>query len=78
MHIYRLIPRKKHVYVVCDRERSEKPQKVTQWSGVKNGKSSKKTKLSSYQSIDKNHFKVHVKFEVVSSIPFTRKINFKK
>jgi hypothetical protein len=30
MHIYRLIPSNKHLYVVCDRERSEKPIKSDQ------------------------------------------------
>ncbi|SAM09261.1 hypothetical protein [Absidia glauca] len=30
MYIYRLIPRIMHVYVVCDRKRSEKPPKCDQ------------------------------------------------
>jgi hypothetical protein len=47
--------------------------KATHWSGIKNGKSSKKFRLSRYQSLDKKHFRVHVKFEVGLSILFTRK-----
>jgi hypothetical protein len=50
-------------------------QKATDWSGVKSDKPSKEIKLSWYQSIYKNHFWVHVKFEVGLSIPFTRKLS---
>jgi hypothetical protein len=54
------------------------PPKATNWSGIKNGKSSKEIKLSWYQSIDKEHFWDYVKFEVGLSIPFTRKMGSKK
>jgi hypothetical protein len=54
------------------------PQKVTDWSGTKKWKTSKKIRLSRYQSIDKIHFWVYVKFEVGLSIPFTRKMRFKE
>jgi hypothetical protein len=56
----------------------EAPQKATNWNGIKNGKSSKKIKVSRYQSIDKKHFWVYGKFEVGLSIPFTRKMSSKK
>jgi hypothetical protein len=53
-------------------------QKATNWSGIKNGKSSKDISLPWYQSIDKKHLRVYVKFEVGLSIPFTRKMSSKK
>jgi hypothetical protein len=40
---------------------SPPPLKATNWSGIKNGKTSKEICLSWYQSIDKNHFWVSVK-----------------
>jgi hypothetical protein len=54
------------------------PQKATDWSGIKIGNLSKKIRLAGYQSIDKKHFFVCVKFEVGSFIPFTRKMSSKK
>jgi hypothetical protein len=44
-------------------------QKVTNWSGIKNEKPSDEIKLSWYQSIDKKHFWVYVKFEVEKWVP---------
>jgi hypothetical protein len=55
-----------------------RPQKATNWSGIKNGKSSKEIRLPWYQSINKEYFWVYVKFEVGSSIPFTKKLGSKK
>jgi hypothetical protein len=52
--------------------------KATNWSGIKNGKSSKEVKLSRYQSIDEKHFWVCVKFEVGLFILFTKKMSSKK
>jgi hypothetical protein len=37
--------------------------KATDWSGTKSSKQSTEIKLSWYQSIDKKHFRVHVKIE---------------
>jgi hypothetical protein len=54
------------------------PQQATNWSGIKNGELSKKVRLSGYQSIDKKHILVHVKFEVGSSTSLTKKKNSKK
>jgi hypothetical protein len=74
MHIYRLIPRKEHFYVVCGCERYEKlPKSDQNLSVIKNGKSSKEIKLAGYQSIDTKHFSVDIKFEVVLSTLFTKK-----
>jgi hypothetical protein len=56
----------------------EAPPKATDWSGIKNGKPSKETRLSWYQSIDEKYFWVYVKFEVGLSILFTRKRSSKK
>jgi hypothetical protein len=56
----------------------EASQKATNWSGNKNGKSFKEIWLSWYQSTDKMHFWVCVKFEDGSSNPFTRKMGSKK
>jgi hypothetical protein len=39
-------------------------KKAPCWSGIKSGHSSKETRLSWYQSIDKKHIWVYVKFEV--------------
>jgi hypothetical protein len=52
------------------------PQKAA--NCIKNGKSFKEIRLSRYQSIDKKHFCVHVKFEAGLSILFTRKMSSKK
>jgi hypothetical protein len=53
LHIYSLVPRNKHFYVVCACERSEKPPlNATGWSGIKNSRPSKEIRLSWYQSID--------------------------
>jgi hypothetical protein len=54
------------LYAAVNESRS--PQKAANWSGIKNNKSSKEIWLSWYQSIDKKHFQVHVKFEVGLSI----------
>jgi hypothetical protein len=54
------------------------PRKATNWSGIKNDKSSKETRLPWYQSVDEKHIWVYVKFEVGLSIPFARKMGFKK
>jgi hypothetical protein len=53
-------------------------QKATNWSGIKNGRSSKEIRLSWYHCKDKKHFQVHVKFEGGVSIPATRKMTSKK
>jgi hypothetical protein len=54
------------------------PQKATNWSGTKSSKPSKESKLSWYQSKDKKHFLVYVKFEVGLPILFTVKTRSKK
>jgi hypothetical protein len=64
------------LYAVVNAKRSVK--KATDWSGIKNGRSSKKFRLSLYQSIDKKQLCVYVKFECGLSIPFTRKMRSKK
>jgi hypothetical protein len=53
-------------------------QKAINWSGITNGKSFKETKLAGYQSIDKKHISVYIKFEVVLSTLFTKKTSSKK
>jgi hypothetical protein len=52
--------------------------KAINWCGIKNGKPSNEIRLPWYQSIDKTHFWVYVKFERRLSIPFTRKMSSKK
>jgi hypothetical protein len=47
-------------------------QKAIIWSGIKNSAPSEEIGLSRYQSIDKKHFWVCVKFEVGLSILFTK------
>jgi hypothetical protein len=54
------------------------PKKATNWRRIKNGESSKEIKLAEYQSIDKKHLCVYVKFEGGLSIPFTKKMRSKK
>jgi hypothetical protein len=53
-------------------------QKATDWSGINKENSLKETQFSWYQSIDKKHLWVHVKFDGGLSIPLARKSRFKK
>jgi hypothetical protein len=78
VHIYWPIPRNKHFCVVCCRERNEKPPKSDWLEWYQKGKSSKQSRLSRYQSIDKKHFWVSGKFEGALSIPFPRNMSAKK
>jgi hypothetical protein len=48
-------------------------KKATDWSGIKKDSLLKETRLSWYQSIDKKHFWIYVKFGGGLSIPFTRR-----
>jgi hypothetical protein len=54
------------------------PQKATDWSGIKRESSLKETQHCWYQSIDKKHLWVYVKFDGRLSIPLARKLRFKK
>jgi hypothetical protein len=48
-------------------------KKATVWIVIKIGNSLKEIRHSWYQSIDKKHLWVHVKFECGLLIPFTKK-----
>jgi hypothetical protein len=77
-HIFRLTPRNKHFYVVCDRDRYKKPPKSDQLEWYQKHKPAKEIKLSRYQSIDTKYLWFYVKFEVSLSISFTRKMGSQK
>jgi hypothetical protein len=51
-----MISKSKHLEVYATMNARRSPKKATNWSGVKNGKSTKEINLPWYQSIDKNHF----------------------
>jgi hypothetical protein len=53
-------------------------KKAINWSGLKVGNISKKTRRSWYQSKAEVHIWIHVKFEGRLSIPFRRKTRCKK
>jgi hypothetical protein len=65
--------RNMHLFAQWIREHYKKPEKATDWSGIKNGNSSKETGLSWYPSIDEKHIWVYVKFDGRLSIPFREK-----
>jgi hypothetical protein len=66
-----------HLYIHWVRERRKKLKKAM-ISGTKKDNSSTEIRRSWYQSIDKKHIWVNVKFGGRLSIPFRRKKRFKK
>jgi hypothetical protein len=53
-------------------------KKATDWKWYQKDNLIKETYLSWYQSIDKKHLCVYVKFDGGLSIPFARKLRYKK
>jgi hypothetical protein len=69
IHIYRMIPRTMHFYVICVRKRHKKPPK-TDWLYQK----AEEAKLSWQHPIDIKHPCFYAKFEASLSIQLTRKV----
>jgi hypothetical protein len=64
------------LYAAMNAPRS--PQKATNWSDIKNDKWSKEIRLSRYQSLDKKHVYVYVKFKSWVVHFVYKKMSFKK